>query len=907
MQGAGEVRSQPWRRLALHEFRLFVRFDWDHPSPDPGPVRPGEPMQITPKMEGAFAADTKSAPKPFSSAWTHEATRFALITLQLGLVFAVARLFDIEESSGFNRITPVIFVGFVIHAVLPATYRKPFFLLVFLAALGTVLPFPNSAIVVVIGLGLIGICHLPVRFGLRVMILVAVAVVLALFRAELVASPIDTVPTVVLPLLGALFMFRLVVYMYDLPHMKGAISIWDRLSYFFLIPNVSFLLFPVVDFKTFLRTWYDKPDTEIYQKGVLWIFRGITHLLLYRIVYYYLVPTPSEMNGLLGVAQYMVATYLLYLRISGQFHIIVGILCLFGYNLSETHHLYYLASSFNDYWRRINIYWKDFMMKLFFYPSFMRLRRFGTTTALVASTLIVFAGTWILHSYQWFWLQGSFPLAWPDALFWGILGLLVAANSVYESRRTKRPARRTGGWSLGAASVYSLKVLGMFVLITVLWTMWGSGSIREFVELLQVATSDSVANWSLLFLILAGLVAAGILAQYLIHRGWELTITGNAPSFRRSAAYTLVASLGLLLASVPDLTGRIAPPAAELVANLKSRHLNERDASLLERGYYEGLLVTNEYTSAISGVEARKPRDWTSIRSTDAVRTVDGVLRYELVPAYGADFKDVPLKTNSIGLRDIEYSHEKPEGTIRIALVGASYEMGPGVTREQTFEAVVEERLNRDNALGHPAEILNYSVSGYSVLHYVALMRETRIWDAKPDAVLIALHSSEDSRLTTHLAELVVHETDLDGYPIVRSAFAESGVTPDMSVPMIRTRLEPYVDSIIEWSIQETAALSRARGIAPVAIYVPLSEEADGLDVERHATVTGFARDSGFPILDLHDAFVGVDHSAVQLAPWDTHLSGLGHQLVASKLYEALIGNAHFLSRKPDSTTTHAN
>jgi hypothetical protein len=858
-------------------------------------------------MDSTVAGGTQSAHKPFSNVWVRDAARLAVIALQLALVLGVARLFDIEEGSGFNRIAPVIFVGFVIHAVLPLAYRKPFFLVVFLAALQTVLPFPTSAIVVAIGLVLIGICHLPMAFGLRVLLLVASAAVLALFRAELVAPPIDTLPTVVIPLLGALFMFRLVVYMYDLRHIKGKISIWDRLSYFFLVPNVSFLLFPVVDFRTYLRTWYDKADTEIYQKGVLWIFRGMTHLLLYRVVYYYLIPTPSEVDGILRVAQYMVATYLLYLRISGQFHIIVGTLCLFGYNLPETHHLYYLASSFNDYWRRINIYWKDFMMKLFFYPAFMRLRRFGTTTALVASTLIVFAGTWILHSYQWFWLQGTFPLALPDALFWGILGCLVAVNSVYESRRTKKPARKTEAWSLSAASVYALKVLGMFVLITVLWTLWGSGSIREFVELLQIAASDSIANWSLLFLILAGLAAAGVLAQYLVHRGWELTITGNAPSFRRSAGYTLVASLGLLLVGLPEVTGRISPPAAALVGNLKSRHLNEQDASLLERGYYEGLLVANEYTSKISGVEARKPRDWTSLRSSDAVRPVDGVLRFELVPDYGADFKGVPLKTNSIGLRDIEYSNEKPADALRLALVGASYEMGPGVEREQTFEALAEARLNQENALGQPVEILNYSVAGYSVLHYVSLLRQDRVWDQKPDILLIALHASEDSRLTTHLAELVANGTDLHGYPVVKSVFDESGVTPDMSVPRIRGRLEPYIDLITGWSIEEIATLSRAHGIQPIAIYVPLSEEADGLLVEQHATVTGFARTSGYPILDLHDAFVGVDRSGVQLAPWDTHLSVLGHELVADKLYEELIRQAHLLTQRQDSTTTYAN
>ena len=61
---------------------------------------------------------------------------------------------------------------------------------------------------------------------------------------------------------------------------------------------------------------------------------------------------------------------------------------MFGFNLPETHHLYLLASSFTDFWRRINIYWKDFIMKLFFYPSFFKLRKLGSTWALVLATLL---------------------------------------------------------------------------------------------------------------------------------------------------------------------------------------------------------------------------------------------------------------------------------------------------------------------------------------------------------------------------------------------------------------------------------------------------------------------------------------------------------------------------------------
>ena len=64
----------------------------------------------------------------------------------------------------------------------------------------------------------------------------------------------------------------------------------------------------------------------------------------------------------------MVCNYLLYLQVSGQFHMACGMLHLFGYQLPETHHRYLLATGFTDYWRRINIYWKDFMVRVVFNP-----------------------------------------------------------------------------------------------------------------------------------------------------------------------------------------------------------------------------------------------------------------------------------------------------------------------------------------------------------------------------------------------------------------------------------------------------------------------------------------------------------------------------------------------------------
>jgi hypothetical protein len=51
--------------------------------------------------------------------------------------------------------------------------------------------------------------------------------------------------------------------------------------------------------------------------------------------------------------------------------------------------------------------------------------------------------------------------------------------------------------------------------------------------------------------------------------------------------------------------------------------------------------------------------------------------------------------TNRWGMRDHDYSLAKPPHTLRMALLGPSDIMGAGVSDSQTFDAVLEARLNR--------------------------------------------------------------------------------------------------------------------------------------------------------------------------------------------------------------------
>lgn len=402
-----------------------------------------------------------------------------LIVVQLGLLVIVIRQFQLVNSA-FIRVVLLAFGGFLIHQFLPMRARMPFFLALSLVGIGLVFGPVAGAWLIAVGLVLVGICYLPIVFSGRIALLLAVGAGLVAVRAGWVEGPWSDA---IWPILGSMFMFRLVVYLYDTREDSNKEPIVRTLCYFFMLPNVCFPLFPVIDYTRFRRNYFDADDHRIYQVGVKWMARGVTHLIAYRIIYLYATIAPSEVTNALELLRYLVATFLLYLQISGQFHLIVGMLHLFGFNLPETNNRYLLSSSFNDFWRRINIYWKDFMLKVFYYPVYFSLRRLGETRAIILSTLIVFMATWLLHSYQWFWLRGTFPLIWQDGVYWMTLSIFVALNSIFEMKYGGKRALGVGLPPLIGGLLLGLRILGTMSFVLILWSLWMAESFSAWMAL----------------------------------------------------------------------------------------------------------------------------------------------------------------------------------------------------------------------------------------------------------------------------------------------------------------------------------------------------------------------------------------------------------------------------------------
>ena len=533
-------------------------------------------------------APASDANQNYLSAWLklliinkESAAKFLGVVIQLGLLVLVVRQYELENQAFSHRILPLAFYGYIIHYFLPLRYRLPFFMLLSLAAILGIFGLSSGLWLIGTGLGLIAICHLPLHFSMRMVILLIAGAALAVLRTEWFVSPW---PGVIWPILGSMFMFRLIIYIYDLKHGKESPTVSSTLSYFFLFPNLVFPFFPVVDYSTFRRTYYNDDRYRIYQKGLDWMFRGVVHLILYRAVNYYMVIAPEDVTNTSDLIRFMVSNFALYLRVSGQFHLIIGLLHLFGFNLPETHHLYFLASNFVDLWRRINIYWKDFMLKVFYYPTYFRIRHWGPTTSLIVATSFVFLATWFFHAYQWFWLRGTFLLTPQDVLFWFLLALLVIGNTLYEAKRGRKRTLGKRSRTFADVAVLALQTAGTFTLMIILWSLWTSDSISDWLSLLSVVemTGGDMAGIIIFFLSIVVVFGAVI---WLEEGARNFSgISSKQSTFIRSATVIGTLILMVYLIGNPVVYGQISGKPQELISDLTVARLSDRDAALPAKG-----------------------------------------------------------------------------------------------------------------------------------------------------------------------------------------------------------------------------------------------------------------------------------------------------------------------------------
>jgi hypothetical protein len=294
----------------------------------------------------------------------------------------------------------------------------------------------------------------------------------------------------------------------------------------------------------------------------------------------------------------------------------------------------------------------------------------------------------------------------------------------------------------------------------------------------------------------------------------------------------------------------------------------------------------DRFNSELAALYAKRPPDWElSLHEAGLAQPAAG-LQYELRPNATAIFKGAPLRTNRWGMHDQDYMQPKPAGCFRIALLGASHVMGTGVRQEETFESLLEHRLNRENRNTQiqSFEVLNFAVYGYSPIEQIQVLR-SKVLQFEPDAVLYVGHPGDTRRVVQFLARLVQAGEDLR-YPFLDDVIKRAGIDAKTPPRLVPRQLRPFGDEILSWVYRSIVTECKAERIRLVFGRLPMVPASGTVDNESREIE--LAKAAGFTVLDLDGVYEGHDQSSLWIAEWDAHPNAMGHRLIANRLFDEI-------------------
>ena len=269
----------------------------------------------------------------------------------------------------------------------------------------------------------------------------------------------------------------------------------------------------------------------------------------------------------------------------------------------------------------------------------------------------------------------------------------------------------------------------------------------------------------------------------------------------------------------------------------------------------------------------------------------DPLIGHNHRPNRQAFLMGVQFDTNSKGLRDREFSYEKPPGKLRIVMLGDSLTVGWGTKFEETFPKRIEH-LYADR--GIPAEVINTGVGNYNTIQEVEYY-VTEGYKYDPDIVVLnffvndaepvpAAHPPSTILRICYSCIFVAGRID----SLFREIFAKKdwadyylGLYGDDGEAKGWLDAKAYVAKL--------AAFTKAHGTKLLIANLPELHDVQHYRLQRITDLVHEAADeNGVPFVDLLPYVQGVPSPELWVTPPDPHPNGLAHKLFAEGIYEAL-------------------
>jgi hypothetical protein len=379
----------------------------------------------------------------------------------------------------------------------------------------------------------------------------------------------------------------------------------------------------------------------------------------------------------------------------------------------------------------------------------------------------------------------------------------------------------------------------------------------------------------------------------------------RTPSPLRPARVCFLQTLALLALGLVPVPFGWARSALE---SARTPGLNRADRESSSAGYYQGLIGGGDSLhgpqSELSVRIMGPPVDWVRFHAADVTFPLPDrdFLQFELKANVSKSLFGKPFTTNSHGMRDREYTVEKPPVTFRVAVLGSSIDMGWGVDVDETYVNLLEDWLNahaEKRGVRRRYQVLNFAVAAYSPLQRLESYRR-KAREFRPDLVIYSATMLDTRLMEIHLSDLFRGHADLN-YDYLRAAVAQAGLTDydtelDADDRLVhkdsfKRKLRPLYWPIYDATLGALAADCRSEGVALACMVIPRVGKADSPEARADtvARLRAIAAHHAVPMLDLSGTFDGQDPAQFEIAAWDDHPNALGHRRLFLALARALV------------------
>lgn len=294
-------------------------------------------------------------------------------------------------------------------------------------------------------------------------------------------------------------------------------------------------------------------------------------------------------------------------------------------------------------------------------------------------------------------------------------------------------------------------------------------------------------------------------------------------------------------------------------------------------------------------------------------------LIYEYIPNFKGKMWGIEFKTNSSGFRDYEYPIQKDKGYFRVIVLGDSITVGEGIALKDSYTKQLEKKLNLVPPLiGYKHfEVINMGICAYNTVREAALFKQ-RGMAFHPNLVIIgyclddAVPSIEET-----IWELGLNKGWIKTLMIAKDimfVFKDSHLMHFLRqrfINLIYVCFESkrvanmgslanllYSESERYWpdtkkALRELSQNANRENIKVLLVIFPRFESLnENYAYKRiHRLVRNTAEEYGIFVLDLFDAFSGLDPATLRLSDkeWDWwHPNETGNQIAADEIYKFL-------------------